>query len=80
MLQEFVDAQVDIPCDLTKQRRGDVAAGMERNGRAATVTMAVLAVGAALAYEQEIEILKDAADFFGLENRDVTHAQAMTRV
>jgi len=52
---------------------------MERNGRAAAVTVAVLAVGAALAYEQEAESLKYTDDFLGLKYWNVAHAQAMTR-
>ena len=48
-LQEIFQGEADILGNLSKQRRRDVPALMERDGRPASVSVSVLSVGASLA-------------------------------
>ncbi len=54
-LQEIFRGKADILGNLSKQRRRDVPALMERDGRPASVSVSVLSVGASLANFDEAQ-------------------------
>jgi hypothetical protein len=73
MLEELLDGKSDVGCDLSEQRRGDVTASVERDGRATAVCMPVLAMRTALPNLCESEPLKDGHNFPRLQDRHVAH-------
>ena len=79
MHEEFVYTQVDILGDLAHQRRSDVTTWMERYCGAATIDMTVLPVRPTLPNELKVEGFEELDDFSGLEDWNVSHAQATTR-
>lgn len=73
VLEQFVECEADVLGDLTKQDRGDVAALMKRNRRAAAGSVAELFVRAALANFGEAEFDEDGYDFIGFEDGNIAH-------
>lgn len=73
VLKQFVEREADVLGDLTKQDRGDVAALMKRNCRAAAGSVAELFVRAALANFGEAELEENGYDFIGFEDGNIAH-------
>ena len=65
-LQEIFRGKADILGNLSKQRRRDVPALMERDGRPASVSVSVLSVGASLANFDEAQPREER---FGITSR-----------
>jgi hypothetical protein len=59
MLEELLDGESNVGCDLSEQRRGDVTASVERDCSAAPICMPVLAMRAVLPDLCESGPLKD---------------------
>lgn len=68
MAEEFLDGETDVAGDLPEQSRRDVAPRVEGNGRAPTVGMPVLPMGAALPDLFEAETHQQPFDLAGLED------------
>ena len=75
-LQELVDRQPDVPCDLSQQDRRDIAPAMNRDRRAAAIGVSELLMRASLARLCKTEAFLNGNDFSRLENRDVAHVSS----
>ena len=73
-LDEFVNGEAHVSRDATQQDRRQIPTTVHRNGRAATVDVAVLLVGTTLAHFLEAECGEDGDDLAGLENGDGRHS------
>ncbi len=73
---QFLNCQTDVAGDLSEKRRCNVASFVQRNGRSASISMAVLNVRAALANGGKAETFKNAADLSRFKNGNGTHNQA----
>ena len=73
MTQKLFEREADVLDDLSEQHRGNVSAGMIRNGRAASVGVPILQMRTSLPGENEAKRLQDATDLAWLENRWLRH-------
>ena len=74
---KFFGGQPNVAGDLAEQRRGDVSSLVHRNGRAASIGVAILHMRTALANVHETEAFEDAADFGRFEDGKRPHDQAI---
>jgi hypothetical protein len=78
--EQFVDREADVAGDLPQQRRGDVAPGMEGNGRHTAVRVAELLVRAPLPDFGEAMSLEQRDDLPRLQDWRFRHGQATRTV
>lgn len=77
MRNKFFRSQSDVAGDLAQQRRSDVPTFVQRDSSSATVSMAILNMGAALAHGDKPEALNNAANFGRFEDGKRAHVQAI---
>ena len=70
MLNELMDRQADILCNLAKQDGGQVTATMHGNGGCASIGMAETLVGASLPDLRKTEDFQNPDDFTRLQDGD----------
>ncbi len=76
--KQLVNRNTDVPCDLSEQRRCDIAPFMKGNGCRPAVGVAELFMRPSLAYLCESKRLEPPDDLLRGENRNVTHNYAAT--
>jgi hypothetical protein len=74
VLEQLVDREPDISCNLPEQERRDVASRMEGNRSAPAVRVAKLFVRTPLSNFNKAEIMEDCDDLARLENGRFRHA------